>query len=87
VGFTASFSAGVEGVVGVVGVVGIVGVVGVVGVASGPQAAITRDSSIKPLTTSQTIFLVMCVSTSFFLLRLGVSLSLLFCLFMFARLI
>ncbi|OGO24312.1 MAG: hypothetical protein A2Z28_00195 [Chloroflexi bacterium RBG_16_51_9] len=38
--------------------VGVLGVVGVVGVAAGPQAATTRDSAIKPLTTSQSIFFI-----------------------------
>ncbi|HLE17691.1 MAG TPA: hypothetical protein VI728_05330, partial [Syntrophales bacterium] len=46
------------------GVVVVAGVVGVVGVAAGPQAASTRDSAIKPLTTSQSIFFI-CFTSSY----------------------
>ncbi|OGO22186.1 MAG: hypothetical protein A2Z28_01260 [Chloroflexi bacterium RBG_16_51_9] len=43
-------------------VVGGVVVGGVVVVAAGPQAAINRDSTIKLLTTSHTIFLVIIIT-------------------------
>ena len=53
---------GAVGAVGADGAAGVVGVVGVVGfVAAGEQAAITRDSTIKPLTTSHQILLLICL--------------------------
>jgi hypothetical protein len=55
---------GAVGVVGVVGEVGEVGLVGVVGVVvAGPQAASTRDNTIKPLIRSQTILLFILSSS------------------------
>ena len=73
-GFTVSFCGcsvvGVVGAAGVLGVDGVAGAVGVVDVAAGcPQAAITKDSTIKPLTTNhRTVFLMpasfVLVSTS-----------------------
>src|SRR3990172_265458 len=57
VGATASFWVGSSP--GLVGVVGVVGVVGIVGVAAGPQAAISRDKTIRTLTTSHRIFFIL----------------------------
>jgi hypothetical protein len=50
---------GVVGVEGAEGVVGLVGAAGVVGADAGPQAANTRDKTIKTLTIShRTLFLI-----------------------------
>ena len=58
---------GIVGVVGTVGVVGVVGVVGIVGVAGvGAQDTSSRDSTIKQLSTDQTIFLFTVAGPSFF---------------------
>lgn len=58
---------GAVGVVGVVGVVGAVGVSGVVGVAAGPQAAISKDSTIKLLNASHSVFLLNSLFLLFYL--------------------
>ncbi len=52
-------------VVGVVGVTGVVGATGVVVGVAGLQAAIKRDSAIKPLVTAHRIFFI--ISFSFLL--------------------
>lgn len=56
------------GTVVVIGVAGAAGVVGVDGAAAGPQAAISSDSAIKPLTASQRIFPLIYPPSSLFVL-------------------
>ncbi len=54
--FTISGPVGIVGAVGAVGALGAVGVVGAAAFTAGAQDAANRDSTIKQLTTSQTIF-------------------------------